>query len=161
MLPPHRGRGNKMSWCTGPSGPIRGKDSNMEKNPPKFPPPPKKEPPIYKCGPGSVRFGFWGWKSVRRNSGFRFRRFLWGGFFLCVSVQFHCRGRFRFRFRLLENGSGRFRQSAVRFLFSKTWKKKRPPPPRQDSASGSFTKDPRPLYYKTRPCVFYHRKMSQ
>ena len=35
---------------------------------------------------------------------------------------------------------------------------KRPPPPRQESASG-FTKDPRPLYYKTPPCVFYHKNV--
>ena len=36
---------------------------------------------------------------------------------------------------------------------------KRPPPPRQDSAFLDFTKDPRPLYYKTPPCVFYHKNV--
>ena len=35
---------------------------------------------------------------------------------------------------------------------------KRPPPPRQDSAS-DFTKDTGPLYYKTPPCVFYHKNV--
>ena len=40
------------------------------------------------------------------------------------------------------------------------WKKgKGPPPPRQDSAYLDFTKDPRPLYYKTPPCAFYHKNV--
>ena len=39
------------------------------------------------------------------------------------------------------------------------WTKGKDPHPQDKSQHLDFTKDPRPLYYKTPPCVFYH-KMS-
>ena len=54
-------------------------------------------------GPGSVTV--WGWNGSSGSS-FRFWRFLCKRVFLCVSVEFNRKGRFRFRFRFLENGSG-------------------------------------------------------
>ena len=39
-------------------------------------------------------------------------------------------------------------------------RRERPPPRRQDKIQHLvFTKDPRPLYYKTRPSAFYHKKV--
>ena len=37
-----------------------------------------------------------------------------------------------------------------------TWKKRKDPHPQDKSQHLDFTKDPRLLYYKTPPCVFYH-----
>ena len=36
---------------------------------------------------------------------------------------------------------------------------KRPPTPKTRSQHLDFTKDPRPLYYKTPPCAFYHKNV--
>ena len=53
-----------------------------------------------------VRFGHgWEWNGLS-GSGFRFRRFLWGGGFFRVSARINREGRLRFRFRFLKNGSG-------------------------------------------------------
>ena len=40
------------------------------------------------------------------------------------------------------------------------WKKGKDPHPQDKSQYLDFTKDPRPLYYKTPPCVIYHKKIS-
>ena len=37
------------------------------------------------------------------------------------------------------------------------WKKGKDPHPQDKIQHLDFTKDPRPLYYKTPPCVFYHK----
>ena len=42
---------------------------------------------------------------------------------------------------------------------SELWKRGKDPHPQDKSQHLDLTKDPRPLYYKTPPCVFYH-KMS-
>ena len=39
------------------------------------------------------------------------------------------------------------------------WKKGKDPHPQDKSQYLDFTKDPRPLYYKTPPCVFYHKNL--
>ena len=39
-----------------------------------------------------------------------------------------------------------------------TWKKGKDPHPQDKIQHLDFTKDPRPLYYKTSPCVFHHKK---
>ena len=39
------------------------------------------------------------------------------------------------------------------------WKKGKDPHPQDKSQHLDFTKDPRPLYYKTPPCVFYHKNV--
>ena len=38
-----------------------------------------------------------------------------------------------------------------------SWKKGKDPHPQDKIQHLDFTKDPRPLYYKTPPCVFYHK----
>ena len=40
-----------------------------------------------------------------------------------------------------------------------SWKKGKDPHPQDKSQHLNFTKDPRPLYYKTPPCVFYHKNV--
>ena len=40
-----------------------------------------------------------------------------------------------------------------------TWKKGKDPHPQDKIQHLDFTKDPRPLYYKTPPCVFYHKNV--
>ena len=40
-----------------------------------------------------------------------------------------------------------------------SWKKGKDPHPQDKSQYLDFTKDPRPLYYKTPPCVFYHKNL--
>ena len=39
------------------------------------------------------------------------------------------------------------------------WKKGKDPHPQDKSQQLDFTKDPRPLYYKIPPCVFYHKNV--
>ena len=39
------------------------------------------------------------------------------------------------------------------------WKKGKDPHPQDKSQHLDFTKDPRPLYYKTPPCEFYHKNV--
>ena len=39
------------------------------------------------------------------------------------------------------------------------WKKGKDPHPQDKIQHLDFTKDPRPLYYKTPPCVFYHKEV--
>ena len=41
----------------------------------------------------------------------------------------------------------------------KNWKKGKDPHPQDKIQHLDFTKDPRPLYYKTPPCVFYHKNV--
>ena len=41
----------------------------------------------------------------------------------------------------------------------KTWKKGKDPHPQDKSQYLDFSKDPRPLYYKTPRCVFYHKNV--
>ena len=41
-----------------------------------------------------------------------------------------------------------------------TWKKGKDPHPQDKIQHLDFTKDPRSLYYKTPPCVFFTTKMS-
>ena len=43
--------------------------------------------------------------------------------------------------------------------YSISWKKGKDPHPQDKSQYLDFTKDPRPLYYKTPPCVFYHKNL--
>ena len=38
-----------------------------------------------------------------------------------------------------------------------TWKKGKDPHPQDKIQHLDFTKDPRPLYYKTPPCAIYHK----
>ena len=40
-----------------------------------------------------------------------------------------------------------------------SWKKGKDPHPQDKIQHLDFTKDPRPLYYKTPPCVFYHKNV--
>ena len=39
------------------------------------------------------------------------------------------------------------------------WKKGKDPRPQDKIQHLDFTKDPRPLYYKTPPCAFYHKNV--
>ena len=39
------------------------------------------------------------------------------------------------------------------------WKKGKDPHPQDKIQHLDFTKDPRPLYYKTPPCAFYHKNV--
>ena len=39
------------------------------------------------------------------------------------------------------------------------WKRGKDPHPQDKIRQLDFTKDPRPLYYKTPPCVFYHKNV--
>ena len=39
------------------------------------------------------------------------------------------------------------------------WKKGKDPHPQDEIQHLDFTKDPRPLYYKTPPCAFYHKNV--
>ena len=39
------------------------------------------------------------------------------------------------------------------------WKKGKDPHPQDKIQHLAFTKDPRPLYYKTPPCGFYHKNV--
>ena len=39
------------------------------------------------------------------------------------------------------------------------WKKEKDPHSQDKIQHQDFTKDPRPLYYKTPPCVVYHRNV--
>ena len=39
------------------------------------------------------------------------------------------------------------------------WKKGEDPHPQDKNQHLDFTKDPRPLYYKTPPCAFYHKNV--
>ena len=41
-----------------------------------------------------------------------------------------------------------------------SWKKGKDPHPQDKIQHLDFTKDPRPLYYKTRPCVYFTTKLS-
>ena len=45
------------------------------------------------------------------------------------------------------------------FFFISNWKKGKDPHPRDKIQHLDFTKDPRPLYYKTPPCAFYHKNV--
>ena len=40
-----------------------------------------------------------------------------------------------------------------------SWKKGKDPHPQDKIQHLDFTKDPRPLYYKTPPCAFYHKNV--
>ena len=51
-------------------------------------------------------------------------------------------------------GHGRFVRSSPLF-----WKKGKDTHPQDKIQHLDFTKDPRPLYYKTPPCVFYHKNV--
>ena len=42
-----------------------------------------------------------------------------------------------------------------------SWKKGKDPHPKNKSQHLDFTKDPRPLYYKTPPCVFHHKDVRR
>ena len=42
---------------------------------------------------------------------------------------------------------------------SKNWKKGKDPHPQDKIQHLDFTKDPRPLFYKTPPCAFYHKNV--
>ena len=53
---------------------------------------------------------------------------------------------------------GGFGECALVLVFN-TWKKGKDPHPQDKSQHLDFTKDPRPLYYKTPPCVFYHENV--
>ena len=46
-------------------------------------------------------------------------------------------------------------------LFSeeRAWKKGKDPHPQDKIQNLVFTKDPRPLYYKSPPCAFYHKSV--
>ena len=47
------------------------------------------------------------------------------------------------------------------FVNPRNWRMKGKDPHPQDKIQHlDFTKDPRPLYYKTPPCVFYHKDVS-
>ena len=57
-----------------------------------------------------------------------------------------------------------FRATFCRFFWSifpafSNWKKGKDPHPQDKSQQLDFTKDPRPLYYKTPPCVLYHKNV--
>ena len=41
----------------------------------------------------------------------------------------------------------------------KNWKKGKDPHPQDKIQQLDFTKDPRPFYYKTLPCAFYHKNV--
>ena len=45
------------------------------------------------------------------------------------------------------------------FFPNKFWKKGKDPHPQDKSQYLDFAKDPRPLYYKTTSCVFYHKNL--
>ena len=47
----------------------------------------------------------------------------------------------------------------VPVLGTGNWKKGKDPHPQDEIQHLDFTKDPRPLYYKTAPCVFYHKNV--
>ena len=44
-------------------------------------------------------------------------------------------------------------------VFGWNWKKGKDPHPQDEIQHLDFTKDPRPLYYKTPPCAFYHKNV--
>ena len=48
----------------------------------------------------------------------------------------------------------------AKFLEEFDWKKGKDPHPQDKSQYLDFTKDPRPLYYKTPPCGYFTTKMS-
>ena len=50
-----------------------------------------------------------------------------------------------------------FGDALTQKLTTITWKKGKDPHPQDKIQHLDFTKDPRPLYYKTPPCAFYHR----
>ena len=53
-----------------------------------------------------------------------------------------------------KNDAGQSQKCAI------NWKKEKTPTHPQDKSQHlDFTKDPRPLYYKTPPCVFYHKNV--
>ena len=59
-------------------------------------------------------------------------------------------------------GPGRTKNTMPKGLLmvvSKHWKKGKDPHPQDKIQHLDFTKDPRPLYYKTPPCVFYHKNV--
>ena len=41
----------------------------------------------------------------------------------------------------------------------RNWKKGKDPHPQDEIQHLVFTKDPRPLYYKTPPCAFHHKNI--
>ena len=49
-----------------------------------------------------------------------------------------------------------FPEAATSYL---CWKKGKDPHPQDKIQHLDFTKDPRPLYYKTPPCAFYHKNV--
>ena len=51
------------------------------------------------------------------------------------------------------------RNSQYSYLVVIFWKKGKDPHPQDKIQHLDFTKDPRPLYYKTPPCVFYHKNV--
>ena len=51
------------------------------------------------------------------------------------------------------------KQSGALVRTKSNWKKGKDPHPQDKSQHLDFTKDPRPLYYKTPPCVFYHKNV--
>ena len=46
-----------------------------------------------------------------------------------------------------------------KLLKKRNWKKGKDPHPQDKIQHLDFTKDPRPLYYKSPPCVFYHKNV--
>ena len=49
--------------------------------------------------------------------------------------------------------------SPERHRLGDSWKKGKDPHPQDKIQHLDFTKDPRPLYYRTPPCVFYHKNV--
>ena len=45
------------------------------------------------------------------------------------------------------------------FVSALSWKKGKDPHPQDKIQHQDFTKDPRPLYYNTPPCAFYHKNV--
>ena len=59
-----------------------------------------------------------------------------------------------FKIRVLKRKSGWLRKRKPEL-----WKKGKDPHPQDKIQHLDFTKDPRPLYYKTPPCAFYHKNV--
>ena len=57
----------------------------------------------------------------------------------------------------LEPGAGDSLETISGLVSQASWKKGKDPHPQDKIQHLDFTKDPRPLYYKTPPCVFYHK----
>ena len=57
-----------------------------------------------------------------------------------------------------DRGSG-LSETPIFVVFPVCWKKGKDPHPQDKIQHLNFTKDPRPLYYKTPPCAFYHKNV--